>query len=186
MQVGYGRVSTSEQRLDLQINALTEAQCEKIFTDTISGAKADRPGLRQALEFCREHDVLVVYRLDRLARGLSDLLSIVHKLEKRRIGLRSLAEAIDTTTPAGKLSLHLFGSLAQFERSVIQERTRAGLAAARQRGRIGGRPRSMTDEKVQAARKLLADGTPPKDVASIVGVSVPTLYRHLPASRKAA
>jgi DNA invertase Pin-like site-specific DNA recombinase len=186
MQVGYGRVSSSEQRLDLQINALTEAGCDKIFTDTGSGAKADRPGLRQALEFCRTGDSLSVWRLDRLGRSLPDLLRIVQELDRREIAFRSLSESIDTQTIGGKLAFAIFGSIASFELAVLRERTNAGLAAARQRGRVGGRPRSMTDEKVEAARKLLADGTPPRDVARIVGVSVPTLYRYLPASRKAA
>jgi DNA invertase Pin-like site-specific DNA recombinase len=181
MQVGYGRVSSSEQRLDLQVDALTKAGCEKIFTDSISGARSDRPGLRDALNCCRRGDVLVVWRLDRLGRSLPDLLSIVKRLDDEGVGFLSLTESISTNSPGGKLAFHLFGSLAEFERALIRDRTMAGLEAARQRGRVGGRPRSMTADKIQAAKKLLSDGTPPRDVANIIGVSVPTLYRHVPA-----
>src|SRR5882724_5961504 len=185
MQVGYGRVSTSEQRLDLQVNALNAAGCEKIFTDTISGSKSDRPGLRDALDYCRPTDVLTVWRLDRLGRSLPDLLSIVKRLEEGGIGFHSLTEAISTNTPGGKLAFHLFGSLAEFERALIRDRTMAGLEAARLRGRVGGRPKLMTNDKVEAATKLLRDGTPPKDVARILGISLPTLYRHVPGNRAA-
>lgn len=186
MQVGYARVSSSEQRLDLQTNALTTAGCERIFSDTISGAKAERPGLRDALDYCRGGDVLTVWRLDRLGRSLPDLLRIVGDLEQRQIGFRSLTEALDTTSAGGRLAFAIFGAISSFELSVLRERTRAGLEAARQRGRFGGRPRSMTDEKIEAARKLLAGGTPHKDVARMFSVSVPTLYRWVPASDRAA
>jgi DNA invertase Pin-like site-specific DNA recombinase len=180
MQVGYGRISTAEQRLDLQIEALTQAGCQKIFTDTVSGVRVDRPGLREALNYCRSGDVLTVWRLDRLGRSLPDLLSIVKQLEQSEIGFHSLTEAINTNTPGGKLAFHLFGSLAEFERALIRDRTRAGLEAARQRGRFGGRPtKLMTAEKVDAAMKLLRDGTPPKDIAHILGISLPTFYRHV-------
>jgi DNA invertase Pin-like site-specific DNA recombinase len=184
--IGYGRVSGSEQNLDLQRDALKHAGCKKVFTDKISGARSDRPGLGDALNYARDGDVIVVWRLDRLGRSLSHLIATIQDLEQRGIGFRSLTEALDTTTTGGRLVFHIFGALAEFERNLIRERTKAGLAAARLRGRVGGRPRSMSDDKIRAAKKLLADGTPPRDVAEIVGVSVPTLYRWIPASRSAA
>ena len=186
MLIGYARVSSAEQNLDLQRDALGASGCKKIFTDKMSGVRADRPGLAEALKFGREGDVLVVWRLDRLGRSLSHLIEVVRDLEQRGIGFRSLTETIDTTTTGGKLVFHVFAALAEFEKNLVRDRTLAGLHAARQRGRIGGRPRSMTKEKIKAAAKLLADGNPPRDVASIIGVSVPTLYRWLPASKTAA
>jgi DNA invertase Pin-like site-specific DNA recombinase len=128
----------------------------------------------------------VVWRLDRLGRSLSNLIEVVADLERRGVGFKSLTESIDTTTTGGKLVFHIFGALAEFEKNVIRDRTVAGLQAARKRGRVGGRPRSMSDEKLRAAKRLLRDGTPPKDVAEIIGISVPTLYRWLPASKGAA
>jgi len=145
--VGYARVSTLEQHLDLQLDALTHAGCEKIFRDTISGAKSERPGLSQAIECMRHGDVLVVWKLDRLGRSLRDLIDIVSTLRHQGIGFRVLQEAIDTTTPAGELIFHIFGALAEFERAPIRLRTRAGLVAARARGRKGGRPRKYTAEQ---------------------------------------
>jgi len=186
MLVGYARCSTADQNLYLQQDALSQAGCERIFDDIISGARTERPGLAAALDFARSGDVLVVWRLDRLGRSLPHLLEVVGALEQRGVGFRSLTEAIDTTTSGGKLVFHLFGALAEFERNLIRERTNAGLAAARARGRIGGRRPTMTGEKLEAAKKLLADGTPPRDVARVVGVSIPTLYRWLPASRDTA
>ena len=186
MQIGYARVSGVEQNIDLQIDALKKAGCKKLFSDKMSGARSDRPGLAEAIAYGRQGDVLVVWRLDRLGRSLPHLIATIHDLEQRGIGFRSLTEAIDTTTTGGKLVFHIFSALAEFERNLIRERTRAGLAAARQRGRVGGRPRSMTNEKIRAAKKMLAEGTPPKEVADVVGVSVPTLYRWLPASKTAA
>ena len=183
MLVGYARVSTVDQNLDLQIDALQAAGCERTFTDRTSGARADRSGLREALAFAREGDVLAVWKCDRLSRSLAHLIETVQELERRGIGFRSLTEAIDTTTPGGRLTYNLFASLAEFERSILRERTRAGLQAARQRGRLGGRPKSLTDEKADAARRLLESGTPVKDVAAALGVSSPTIYRHFPASR---
>lgn len=182
MLVGYARVSTADQNADLQRDALKAAGCEKLFTDRLSGVRADRPGLAKAIEFARQGDVLVVWRLDRLGRSLVHLIETVQALETRGVGFRSLTESVDTTTSGGKLIFHVFGALAEFERALIKERTVAGLAAARQRGRVGGRPRAMTEDKVAAARKLLASGTPPREVADVVGVSIPTLYRWLPAS----
>jgi DNA invertase Pin-like site-specific DNA recombinase len=184
MLVGYARVSTIDQNLDLQIDALRAAGCERIFSDRTSGARADRPGLGEALAFARDGDLLVVWKLDRLSRSLSHLVETVQELERRGIGFRSLTEGLDTTNSGGKAIFPLFAAIASVERTLIQERTRAGLAAARQRGRIGGRPKLLTTEKLAAAMKLLAGGTAPRDVANILGVSIPTLYRHCPASRR--
>ena len=169
MFIGYGRASGSEQNLDLQRDALKHAGCKKVFTDKISGARSDRPGLGDALNYARDGDVIVVWRLDRLGRSLSHLITTIQDLEQRGIGFRSLTESIDTTTTGGRLVFHIFGALAEFERNLIRERTKAGLAAALQRGRVGGRPPSMTKEKIKAAAKLLADGNPPRDVASLAG-----------------
>jgi DNA invertase Pin-like site-specific DNA recombinase len=152
MLVGYARVSTVDQRLDLQQDALRDAGCERIFTDTASGAKAARPGLTAALETCRAGDILVVWKLDRLGRSLTHLVETVHALATRGIGFRSLQEQLDTTTSGGKLIFHIFASLAEFERDLIRERTNAGLAAARARGRKGGRPLGV-DEKKGSANK---------------------------------
>jgi DNA invertase Pin-like site-specific DNA recombinase len=184
MLVGYARVSTVDQNLDLQTDALRAAECERIFTDRTSGARADRPGLRDALAYARDGDLIVVWKLDRLSRSLGHLVETVQELERRGIGFRSLTEAIDTNSPGGKAIFPIFAAISSVERTLMQERTRAGLAAARQRGRIGGRPKVMTSEKLQAAAKLLATGTPPKDVANILAISLPTLYRHCPASQR--
>src|SRR5690349_15412935 len=140
MLIGYARVSTDDQTLDLQLDALKAAGCERrrVYTDTASGAKTDRPGLAKALDMLREGDILVVWRLDRLGRSLPHLIEVVGDLKGRHIGFKSLTENIDTTTPAGELIFHIFASLAQFERELIRERTMAGLVAARARGRKGG------------------------------------------------
>ena len=143
MLVGYARVSTLEQNVDLQIDALRQAGCEKIFEDKVSGTKADRPGLQAALEFVRSGDTLVVWRLDRLGRSLKHLIETVGHLEEQGIGLRSIQEALDTTTAGGKLVFQIFGALAEFEHNLIRERTLAGLSAARARGRKGGRPKAL-------------------------------------------
>ena len=185
MLVGYARVSTLDQNLDLQLDALQAAGCERTFSDRTTGARADRPGLRDALGFARDGDLLLVWKLDRLSRSLSHLVETVQELERRGIGFRSLTEGLDTSNSGGKAIFPLFAAIASVERTLIQERTRAGLAAARQRGRIGGRPKLLTTEKLAAATKLLASGTPPRDVATILGVSIPTLYRHCPASLRA-
>jgi DNA invertase Pin-like site-specific DNA recombinase len=151
MLIGYARVSTFEQTLDLQQDALTKAGCEQTFTDTISGSVAERPGLQNALLYLREGDTLVVWRLDRLGRSLKHLIDTITTLHERDIGFRSLTENIDTTTSSGKLIFHVFGALAEFERDLIRERTQAGLAAARARGRHGGRPRA---EALNAPQKV--------------------------------
>jgi len=182
MLIGYARVSLDTQSIDLQIDSLTAAGCEKIFNDTGSGSRSDRPGLNQVMEFARAGDAICVWRLDRLGRSLSHLIDLMQDLERRGIGFRSLTEAIDTTTPGGRLTYNLFASLAEFERSILRERTRAGLQAARQRGRRGGRQRSLTTEKFDAARRLLDAGASVRDVAAALAVSAPTIYRHFPRS----
>src|SRR5205809_5486122 len=161
MQIGYARISTGEQMLHLQEDALTKAGCDRVFTDTASGATAERPGLAKALEQLRAGDTLVVWRLDRLGRSLRHLIDTLTDLDQRGIGFRSLTENIDTTTPGGKLIFHIFGALAEFERDLIRERTQAGLLAARARGRNGGRPKSpLADEKKLAmAQKMYIDKT---------------------------
>ena len=184
MQVGYARVSTKDQNLHLQKEALDQAKCDKTYEDAISGMKSSRKGLDLALEVLREGDTLVVWKLDRLGRNVKDLVIIVGKLEQRGIHFKSLTDNIDTSTTAGRFFFHVMASLAQMERELLVERTQAGLNAARQRGRVGGRKRAMTDSKLESAKRLLADGVPPKDVAADLGVSVPTLYRWLPASER--
>lgn len=143
MRIGYARVSTADQNLDLQEDALSKAGCEKIITDVASGKNAIRNGLEQLRQLLRPKDVLVVWRLDRLGRSLQDLIALIKELEEQKIGFQSLQESIDTTSPNGKLTFHIFGALAEFERNLIQERTRAGLAAARARGRLGGRSKKL-------------------------------------------
>ena len=184
MLIGYARVSTEEQSLDLQVDALRQAGCKQVFTDKVSGSKNDRPGLSKALSQLREGDVLVIWKLDRLGRSVKALVDFVEQLEKREVQFRSLTDGIDTTTPAGRFFFHVMASLAQMERELIVERTQAGLAAARKRGSKMGRKRQMTESKIKSAKKLLAEGTPPKEVAKDLGVSVPTLYRWLPASSR--
>jgi DNA invertase Pin-like site-specific DNA recombinase len=180
--IGYARVSTQDQNLDLQSEALTKAGCEKIFNDKISGSRAERPGLTKALEMLREGDTLVVWKLDRLGRSVKNLVDLVGELHQQGIQFKSLTDAIDTGTPSGRFFFHVMASLAEMERELTVERTRAGLEVARQLGRKGGRRRQMTESKIESAKKLLANGVPPRDVATNLGVSVPTLYRWIPAS----
>lgn len=180
MFVGYARVSTQEQNLDLQIQALQEAGCERIYTEKASGAQRDRPELLKALDYMRCGDTLVVWKLDRLARSLKQLIETVETLEKRNKGLRSLTEAIDTTTAGGRLFFHIFGALAEFERGVIRDRTMAGLKAAKKLGRQGGRPPALKPEDFIAARALLKDDQMTvAEVAKRLQISPSTLYRHL-------
>jgi DNA invertase Pin-like site-specific DNA recombinase len=183
MLVGYARISTAEQNLDSQIDTLRAAGCDRIFTEVASGTRTDRPILADALDFLRNDadDVLVCSRLDRVARSLPHLLQLMEMLGSRGIGFRSLTEAIDTTTPGGRLVFHVFGAIANFEVDLIRSRTKIGLEAARKRGRVGGRPLAMTKSKKESAQKLLASGIPAKDVANSLGVSLATLYRHVPA-----
>lgn len=184
MLIGYARVSTRDQSLDAQIQALEASGCEKVFMEVASGANRGRPVLADALDYLRSDDTLVVFKLDRVARSLPHLIELMDRLKNKNIGFRSLTEDINTTTPGGKLLFHLMAAIAEFERDLIRERTMVGLNAAKAKGRIGGRPRSMTEEKIEAARSLLANGTATKDVAAAVGVSVPTLYRYLPGSER--
>jgi DNA invertase Pin-like site-specific DNA recombinase len=182
MLVGYARVSTQDQNLDLQRDALTKIGCQKIFEDKISGTRAERPGLAKALEILRQGDTLVVWKLDRLGRSVKQLVDLVGQLHKQGVQFRSLTDSIDTGTTSGRFFFHVMASLAEMERELTVERTRAGLEVARQLGRKGGRKRRMTDSKIESAKKLLSNGVPPKDVAKNLGVSVPTLYRWIPAS----
>ncbi|HAU1037983.1 TPA: recombinase family protein [Legionella pneumophila] len=180
MLIGYARVSTDDQNLHLQQDALQKVGCEKIFSDKLSGAKFERPGLQQALEFARRGDVLVLWRLDRLSRSLKDLIDVVNKLDAKGIGLQSIHESINTTTSSGKLVFHIFGALAEFERNLIRERTQAGLASARARGRLGGRPKSLNAEKQALAKKLYSEREFTVDqICEMIGVSKPTLYKYL-------
>ena len=186
MLVGYARVSTDLQSTDGQIDALNTAGCERVFEESMSGTRADRPQLAAALEFAREADVLVVTRLDRLARSMRQLLTTVDALPTRGIGLRSLHENIDTTSATGRLVLHIFAALGQFEVELLRERTRIALAASRARGRIGGRPPALDAIKVTAAKAMLASGTmTASEIALQVGCSASTLYRHVPGGRTA-
>src|SRR3712207_4001263 len=161
MLIGYARISTYDQTLSLQKDALEKAGCEKIFTDAVSGTKAERKGLTEALSHLRAQDTLVVWRLDRLGRSLRHLIDTITALNRRGIGFKSLTENIDTTTSGGKLVFHIFGALAEFEREIISERTRAGLTSARSRGRKGGRPKALTDRQLQILRQLSRDETTP-------------------------
>ena len=184
MLVGYARVSTQDQTPVLQLDALKAAGCEKIFVEKASGAQRARPELTAAIDYVRAGDTLVVWKLDRLARSMKQLIETVEGMEAQGIGFRSLTEAIDTTTAGGKLVFHIFGALAEFERLIIRERTRAGLDAAKARGRRGGRPPKMGPQDLAAAKAMLADPSfTVEDVAKRLGVSPATLYRHLPAAR---
>jgi DNA invertase Pin-like site-specific DNA recombinase len=179
MLVGYARVSTQEQHLDLQKDALEKAGCSQLFTDVVSGATAERSGLKEALSYLREGDTLVVWKLDRLGRSLPHLIEIVQTLQQRGIGFQSLQESIDTTTSGGKLIFHVFGALAEFERDIIRERTLAGLASARARGRRGGRPRVLTTAKAEMARTLRQDPTRTvKEICQVLAISAATFYRY--------
>lgn len=185
MFIGYARVSTHDQEPGLQLDALAKAGCGKIFTEKASGAQRNRPQLQAAFNYMRSgEDTLVVWKLDRLARSLKQLIETVEDLELRQLGLRSLTEAIDTTTPGGRLVFHIFASLAEFERSIIRERTRAGLEAARARGRQGGRPPALSGSDISAAKAMLRDpAITVEGVARKLRVAPSTLYRHLPGGR---
>ncbi len=180
MLIGYARVSTQDQTLDLQLDALRQAKCERVYTDTASGAKTDRKGLQEALDHLRAGDTLVVWRLDRLGRTLKQLIELINDLNGRNVGFWSLQENIDTTTTGGKLVFHIFGALAEFERGIIQERTRAGLQAARARGRLGGRPRALDAKRTALARSLYESRQHSiADICSTLGISKGTLYKYL-------
>ncbi len=180
MLVGYARVSTFDQNLDLQKDALSTAGCEKVFLDQVSGVASERPGMEKAFEYLREGDTLVVWRLDRLGRSLKHLIEMIAHLDERKIGFKSLQESIDTTTSGGKLVFHIFGALAEFERNLISERTTAGLSAARARGRLGGRPRALDEQKIKVALKLYEDRQHTvQEICKIIGVSKPTFYNYV-------
>jgi DNA invertase Pin-like site-specific DNA recombinase len=182
MNVGYARVSTQDQTLHLQLNALKKAECSKVFTETASGAKTERKGLEEALNYVRSGDVLVVWRLDRLGRSLKDLLERLTELHTRNIGFKSLTENIDTTTSGGKLIFHIFGALAEFERDLLKERTNAGLTAARARGKKGGRPKSpLSDaQRLQMAKKMYEDKSMPiADIYKSLHIPRATFYKYV-------
>ena len=185
MKIGYARVSTLDQNPNLQEDALRAAGCEKIFIDKVSGSVAARPNLNKAKEVLRPGDTLVVWRLDRLGRSLKDLIEWSRWLEENGVALQSLHEVIDTSTPTGKLTFHLFGALAEFERNLVQERTQAGLKAARARGRIGGRPKALDHDKRQLAIKLYNEGkTPINKICAMMNISKPTLYAYIKQANK--
>jgi DNA invertase Pin-like site-specific DNA recombinase len=190
MLIGYARVSTQDQTLHLQKDALEKIGCSKIFTDTASGATTERKGLDEALNYVREGDMLVVWRLDRLGRSLKHLIETITKLNNRKIGFKSITENIDTTTSGGKLVFHIFGALAEFERDIIRERTNAGLQAARARGRLGGRPKVKTldtPKKVTLAQSLYDDKNNTIDeICKMLNISRSTLYRYIDAQKKTA
>lgn len=180
--IGYARVSTQEQNLELQLNELEKMGCQRLYHDKLSGKNKVRPGLQTALEVLREHDTLVVWKLDRLGRTVKGLIELINKLSKKGIHFKSITDQVDTSTPSGRFFFHIMASLAQMERELLAERTKAGLAAAKAKGKLGGRKRTMTKSKLKSAKKLLTAGIPAKEVAKNLGVSVPTLYRWIPAS----
>jgi len=180
MLIGYARISTLSQNLDLQKDALEKAGCKKIYVEQMSGSSRIRPELEKTLEMLRNGDTLVVWRLDRLGRSLKHLIELISKLEQKEIGFKSLMESMDTTTSGGKLVFHIFGALAEFESDLIKERTGAGLVAARARGRNGGRPLKLNDKKRELAIKLYNERERSiKEICQIMGVSKPTLYTYL-------
>jgi DNA invertase Pin-like site-specific DNA recombinase len=185
MKVGYARVSTDDQKMDLQRDALTKAGCERIFEDTVSGSKTAREGLDRARDALRKGDVLVVWRLDRLGRSLRHLIDLMAEIEAQGIGFESVTEAIDTTTPGGRLVFHMFGALAEFERNLLRERTNAGLVAARARGRKGGR-KPVLDARKQALALDLYETRrhSVEDVCRTVGCSRSTLYTYIRAAKE--
>jgi DNA invertase Pin-like site-specific DNA recombinase len=184
--IGYARVSTRDQNPQLQLDALQAAGCRPIFTDHASGARTDRPELTRALERLRDGDTLVVWKLDRLGRSLRHLIDLADDLQARGVGFRSLTEGLDTTTPGGKLIYHVMGALAEFERDLLRERTRAGLDAAAAQGRRGGRPTVMTPSKLRAAQGMIGAGElTMEEIAATVGVSRRSLYRALTRQRVA-
>lgn len=183
MLIGYARISTHDQNLDLQRDALEQAGCTRIYEDRLSGAASARPGLEKLREVLRTGDTLVVWRLDRLGRSLKDLIAWITWLEDQGVGLRSLTESIDTTTSGGRLIFHIFGALAEFERTLIRDRTQAGLAAARARGRKGGRrPVLNADKRALAVRLYEERQMPINRICAMMGISKPTLYSYVRAA----
>ena len=180
MKIGYARVSTHEQTTSMQKHALKQAGCEKIFTDTASGARTDRPGLDNAFNHLRSGDILVVWKLDRLGRSLQHLIETIKSLQEKKIGFQSLQESIDTTTSGGKLVFHIFSALAEFERDVIRDRTKAGLIAARARGRVGGRPALLAPKQINRLKKLYdARKNTVEEICKIFTISRPTFYNYI-------
>lgn len=185
-RVGYARVSTADQDVALQVRALEQAGCSRVFVETASGAVRERPELEQALAYLRPGDVLVVWKLDRLGRSLRHLLEVVDGLAQRGVDFRSLTEGLDTTTPAGRLLFHVVGAIAEFERDLIRERTHAGIRSARANGRRGGRPSTVGARQLRTARQLLDGGATVTEAAASVGVSRPALYRALSKAQAAS
>jgi len=180
MLIGYSRISTDKQTLDSQLDELKKAGCKKIFTDTISGSKKEREGLTEMLDYARAGDIIVVYRLDRLGRSLKDLIHLMTKFDKKKLGFKSLTESIDTTTPIGKLVFQISGAFAEFERNIIRQRTQIGLKAARARGNLGGRPTIITPEKIRMAKQLHKDkSNKVEDMLKLLGVSRRVFYKML-------
>lgn len=181
MKIGYARVSTGLQNLDLQLDSLNKFGCEKVFTDHISGAKSHRPGLESAIDFARSGDEIVVWRLDRLGRNMEDLITLVNRMNERGVSFHSLQESItmDKSSSTGQLMFHLFAAFAEFERNLILERSEAGRAAARARGRVGGRPEKLTGKDLELLKTLVDNGTPVKTIAEKWNVSRTTIYRYL-------
>jgi DNA invertase Pin-like site-specific DNA recombinase len=178
--IGYARVSTTDQNLDAQIDALKQVGCQKIYTDKASGAHTERKGLIEALDYLRAGDVLVVTKLDRLGRSIKQLIELVTLLDEKKIGFKSLTENIDTTTSGGKLIFHIFSALAEFERDIIRERTRAGLKAARKRGRTGGRPREITEKKIEQIKALYeSNKSTVTDICKSFSISRSTFYKRI-------
>ena len=186
MNIGYSRISTSDQNLELQLDELKKAGCEKIFQDVASGSKDERKGLQDAMNFARQGDCIVIWKLDRLSRSLRHLIDTVNQLKDRGVGLKVITQNLDTTTPSGNLVFHIFGALAEFERLLIKERTNAGLASARARGRVGGRPKAMDEKKIQIARSLHADGkTSISEICQTLKISRATFYRNVSLAKVA-
>ena len=183
MKIGYARVSTKDQNLDLQKDALKKAGCRKIYSEQVSGAKTDRTELNEMIKHIREGDIIIVWKLDRLGRSLRDLVDLISKFQKLGVGFKSLQDNIDTTTPTGKLTFHLFAALAEFERDIISERTKAGLKSARARGRKGGRPKGLSKQaqnKARLAESLYKEEELSiKEICDYLSISKPTLYRYL-------
>ncbi len=179
MLIGYARVSTHDQNLDLQQDSLYAAGCEKIFVDELSGANSARPGLHQAMDSLRAEDVLVVWRLDRRGRSLRNLLELVEELKERKVGFRSIQESMDTSTSGGNLIFQVFGALAEFERNIIRDRTNAGLAAARARGRTGGRPKKLDEQQRELVIRLYKERIPVPEILKTVKISKGTLYKYV-------
>lgn len=180
MNIGYARVSTHDQNLDLQEDALKKVGCKEIFRDVISGAKSERPGLEKALTYLRENDTLVVWKLDRLGRSIQHLIQTIKLLKERKIGFKSLQENIDTTTSGGKLIFYIFSALAEFERDLIGERTQAGLKAARARGRLGGRPPLLDNRQITRMIEMYDEGNNTvAEICKIYNISRPSFYNYL-------